>query len=189
MGVSERVSREYLIGSRVADSLVTSGLVFHILQPEQFKARITAFLTAESQKEAKVEAEARGLLDRYAKEMELGQVDSRKMFLSIKKKLVQDKNLILQSDPTLSQEDKINHLSHVIQEGIMRDPDLEVKRDKTALLQEIKKIITHFVEREQEVRDLVRSRLAASNTIEGSEEWNILYQRTFSEIAKKRGVS
>jgi hypothetical protein len=110
------------------------------------------------------------------------------MFLSIKKKLIQDRNLTLQSDPSLSPEDKISHLSHVIQEGIMRDQDIEIKGDRTVILNAIKKIITHQVEREKEVRDLVRKRLAATRVMEGSPEWEILYQKTFSELSKKRGV-
>lgn len=166
-----------------------TGLARHKQKQEQLGAKIESLLTAESQKEVQVDAEARSVLDKYAKEMGGGQVDGHKMFLMIKKKLVRDRNLILQSDPTLSQDDKISHLSHIIQEGIMSDSDIETKGDRIAILQAVKKIIAHQVEREKEVRDLVRSRLATTKVLEGSPEWELLYQKTFSEIAKRRGVS
>ena len=187
--VTEKESREHALAYRVAEQLVQTGLVICKQKQEPLGAKIESFLVRESRIEAEVDAEARALLDRYAKEMDRGQVDTHKMFLTIKKKLIRDRDLTLQSDPTLSQEDKINHLSHVMQEGIMRDSGLEIKVDRIAILQAIKKIVSHQVEREKEVRDLVRSRLAATKVLEGSPEWELLYQKTFSEIAKKRGVS
>jgi len=189
MDISARGTKEHLLAGHVAEQLVQGGLARHKQKHEQLGAKIESLLMAEAQKELQVDAEANSLLDKYAKEMGAGQVDNHKMFLMIKKKLVRDRNLILQSDPTLSPEDKVSHLSHIIQEGIMRDSDIETKGDRIVILQAIKKIITHQVEREKEVRDLVRSRLATTKVLEGSEEWELLYQKTFAEIAKRRGVS
>jgi hypothetical protein len=188
MNTPGKNTKEHLLAYRVAEQLVKAGSILFKQKQEMLVAKIESFLVAELQVEIKIDAEAKAVLAKYEKEMEQGRVDSRQMFIRIKKKLINDRNIILQSDPSLTPEDKINHIAHVIQSGILRDPEIEKRGDAVALLQAVKKILSVHAEREKEVQDLVRSRLAG-RVLEGSEAWELMYQKAYTEIAHKRGVS
>jgi hypothetical protein len=60
--------------------------------------------------------------------------------------------------------------------------------DQTHALREIKKVIAEHVKAEAELDQQVRRRLASySRPIpEGSQEWDVLYQKTFEEELRKR---
>lgn len=187
MGMSGPILRERYLARRMADQLLRADIIHSKPKPDWLSDKIESLLAAQSQIEMRVDAEAKELLQKYQNEMDRGAVDSHKMFVMIKKKLIRDRNLILQSDPTLSPEDKMNHLAHMVEQGLMRDPDVEKKGDAIQLLQEIKKVLNLEQEQEKEVHDLVRNRLAHGKILEGSEKWDLLYQKTFEEVMKKRG--
>ena len=181
-------TKEHRLAVRLADQLDRTSLIAFPHPREKLIGKIESWLTAESQIEIKINADAKALLAQYEKASDSEQIDSHKMFLMIKKKLVSDRNLILQSDPTLSEEDKINHLAHVIEKGIMDDSDIDPKVTSAPLLSGIKKVLAAHMEQEKELHNLVRSRLAKGRVMEGSEEWELLYQRAVNEIAQKRGL-
>jgi hypothetical protein len=60
--------------------------------------------------------------------------------------------------------------------------------DQTHALREIKKVIAEHMKAEAELDQQVRRRLASySRPIpEGSQEWDVLYQKTFEEELRKR---
>ena len=182
-----KFSRDPYFARRVADRLLASGMIVSDNKPDHLYQRTASSLSAQWQLESKTDADATALLKTYEKEIAAGAVDSRKMFTMIKKKLVQDRRLVLLSDPTLSDEDKLSHLAHLIQKGILTDPDLDLTGTPESLLHEIKKILTAEVEMEMEILKIVETRLSHSKHLEGSDEWNLLYKRTFDELMKKRG--
>lgn len=183
-------SKSHTLGRLVGEILLREGLVYFTQRPELLFAKIESFLTAAYEMETNVSAEAKALLAKYDKDMDKSQVDSHKMFLMIKKKLIRERNLVLQSDPTVSADDKINHLAHLILQGLNRDADVDMKGNGDALLSEIKRVLMVEAKQEEEIREEVKKRLShyKKTVLEGTPEWDILYQRTVSELMKKKGL-
>lgn len=88
----------------------------------------------------------------------------------------------------LLSDDKQMHLSHVILGSLTNMAQASLVGDQTHALREIKKVIAEHMKAEAELDQQVRRRLASySRPIpEGSQEWDVLYQKTFEEELRKR---
>jgi len=183
-------SKYHTLARQIGEHLLTEGLVYFTQRHDLFFAKIESYLSAAFEMETSVNNEAKALLEKYERDMDKSQIDSHKMFLMIKKKLIRERNLILQSDPTLSSDDKINHLAHLIQQGLNRDEDVDMKGDGAALLSRVKQILTMEMRQEEAIRELVKKRLASykRNILEGTPEWDLLYQKTLAEMLTKKGL-
>ncbi len=87
-------------------------------------------------------------------------------------------------------DDKINHLSHVVLNGLHEDPSVdEWKVGKEAVLSAIKRGIRAEVKIDEEIDRLVRLKLVSykRNIMEGSAEWEALYQKIFDTEMTKHG--
>ena len=84
---------------------------------------------------------------------------------------------------------KINHLSHVIIKALEEDPAVELLKDSYLVRLDIVRIITRELKVEEEVDEIARKKLSSySRKIqEGSQEWDVLYQKIFEEEMAKRG--
>ena len=91
----------------------------------------------------------------------------------------------------LLSDDKISHLSHVILSSLKRQSTVHLKGDETQVLREIKRVLASELTQEDDVERAVRARLASySRQIqEGSQEWDVLYRKTFEEESRKRRKS
>jgi len=89
--------------------------------------------------------------------------------------------------PLLSDE-KQTHLSHVILRRLQEADQAVVVGDPKLALREIKHVLLDHIRLEQEVDRIVRTRLHSySRPIpEGSQEWDVLYQKTYAEELRKR---
>ena len=60
--------------------------------------------------------------------------------------------------------------------------------DETAALREIKRVLAAELAQEEAVDRAVRTRLASYSRpiVEGSQEWDVLYRKTFEEESRKR---
>ena len=85
-------------------------------------------------------------------------------------------------------DDKQMHLSHVILGSLKNSPQANVVGDQAKALREVKLVIAEHMKVEAELDKEVRRRLESySRPIpEGSQEWDILYQKTFEEALRKR---
>ncbi|MEK7285871.1 MAG: DUF507 family protein [Nitrospirota bacterium] len=182
-------SKAHTLGRLVGESLLREGLVLFSKNPELLCTKIESFLNAAYEIEANLNTEAKALLEKYGRDLDKSQVDEHQMFLMIKKKLIRERDLVLQSDPTLSADDKISHLAHLIQLGIRKDPECDTKNEN-ALLAEVKRILTIEMQQEESIQIEVRKRLShyKKTVLEGTPEWDILYQRTVSELMRKKGL-
>lgn len=88
----------------------------------------------------------------------------------------------------LLSDDKISHLSHVIQSYLKKGKGARLKGDEVSALKVIKKVLIAELAQEEEVGHIVRARLASySRPIpEGSQEWEVLYRKFFEEETRKR---
>lgn len=92
---------------------------------------------------------------------------------------------------TLLSEEKQMHLSHVILQCLEKTAEGRFVGSSTLGLREIKHVLNEQMMVEKEIDTLVRSRLKSySRKIpEGSSEWDVMYQKTYSEELRKRKLS
>jgi hypothetical protein len=91
----------------------------------------------------------------------------------------------------LLSDEKQTHLAHVILQFLEGAKDARLKGDSTAALREIKRVLAEHVKLEEEMDQLVRMKLKSySRPIpEGSQEWNIMYQKAYTEELRKRKLA
>jgi hypothetical protein len=85
-------------------------------------------------------------------------------------------------------DDKISHLSHMILASLKHTPSVRLKGDETHVLREIKRVLASELAQEDDLDRTIRAKLASySRPIpEGSQEWEVLYRKTFDEEYRKR---
>jgi hypothetical protein len=88
-------------------------------------------------------------------------------------------------------EDKANHLAHVILTTVKQYAGARVKSDDARLLKEIKRVVAAELAQEQEIDRTVKAKLASYSRgiTEGSNEWDVLYRKTFEEETRKHTKS
>jgi hypothetical protein len=82
-------------------------------------------------------------------------------------------------------EDRINHLSHLILDGLKKEADLLLEESK--VLREIKRLIAQELKKEEEMDAAVRAKLTSYSRpiYEGSPEWEVLYKKFLAEEIHK----
>ena len=85
-------------------------------------------------------------------------------------------------------DDKQMHLSHIIVDSLKSAPQASLIGDQAKVLREVKLVIAEHMKVEAELDRHVRGRLASysRNIPEGSQEWDVLYHKTFEEELRKR---
>ncbi len=85
-------------------------------------------------------------------------------------------------------DDKINHISHLLIEGIKKERLAKLIADEVSALREIKKIILTELKMDDEIDAMVRKKLESYSRkiVEKSPEWDVLYQKFFKEELKKK---
>lgn len=83
---------------------------------------------------------------------------------------------------------KINHLSHVLAQGLYDDDRIDFTVEKNEIRLRIKRLITDELRLDEEVDRIARNTIASySKRIpEGSKEWEIVYKKIYSEQMKRR---
>jgi len=85
--------------------------------------------------------------------------------------------------------DKIMHLSHLIVNALDDKELVTWLTDKNSLRMEIVNMMLEELSTEEEIDQEVKRILRSykRKIIEGSREWDVMYQKTFEEQMKKRG--
>ena len=88
----------------------------------------------------------------------------------------------------LLSDEKQMHLSHVILESVKNFPQAKLLGDQAKTLREIKLVLADHMRLEIELDKEVRRRLESYSrpVPEGSQEWDVLYQKTVEEALRKR---
>jgi hypothetical protein len=84
---------------------------------------------------------------------------------------------------------KINHLSHILIKALEEDPTVELLKDSNSIRLDIVRIITNELKFEEEIDEIVRRKLSSYSRriLEGSQEWDVLYQKMYEEEMVRRG--
>jgi hypothetical protein len=84
-----------LLAKKIANNIVAKGLVKPTVPSEKLILEIEELLLNELTVEDRLNEEVRGLLKKYAPEIEKGHLDYRRLFELTKQKLVRERSLIL----------------------------------------------------------------------------------------------
>ncbi len=84
-------------------------------------------------------------------------------------------------------EDKVRHLAHLVYDTLLKAGDVTV--DDARARRELKSVITRWLKAEEEIEESVRKtvRSYSRNIVEGSPEWDVLFQKHYKEELTKRG--
>ena len=92
-----RIPRSWvpLLSKKIADNLVSKGLVRPAVPMEKFTEKTEEIVTEELMVEDRLNDEVRDILKKHATDIERGRMDYRKLFDLTKQKLVRERNLVL----------------------------------------------------------------------------------------------
>jgi hypothetical protein len=87
--------------------------------------------------------------------------------------------------------EKTVRISHRIIDLLVSSDDVEFVEDRDTIRQEIVTILTNLLKLEEQVDTEVRLKIGSQKKeiLEGSEEWDILYRKYYSEGLKRMGVA
>lgn len=85
-------------------------------------------------------------------------------------------------------EDRISHLSHLIQDKLIRDRNVDVLQAEERMLREIKRTISDELKFEDEADAAARRTIQSLSrkVPEGSREWDVLYRKYVEEEINRR---
>lgn len=83
--------------------------------------------------------------------------------------------------------EKVNKLSHLVTEELVKLDDIEFIEDRNTIRLEIVKILNEELKKEETLHQDARKKIASQKKTvpEGSLEWDILYRKYYAEEVKK----
>jgi len=87
--------------------------------------------------------------------------------------------------------EKTVRLSHRVIDFLVASPDVDFIEDRDTIRQEIVTILTSLLKVEEQIDTEARAKIGSQKKeiLEGSEEWDILYRKYYSEGLKRLGVA
>ena len=164
--------------------------------PDQVAERIAEVVTTELEVEDRLNDEVRDLLSQYSEYMRREGVSYQEMFRRIKNTLISQRKVIRAAgrdtgDAMKLSRDKVSDISHKIIEMLRKSRDLRLRnKDSNAVRLEIVRQMTEILMTEEKVDRAARNKIRTQKREipEGSEEWDILLRRYYSEELKKLGI-
>ena len=152
-------------------------------------------ISEELQTEDRLNDEVREILGQYSEYMRREGVSYQDMFRKVKNTLISQKKIIRASgrdtgDNMKLSRDKITDISHKIMEGLKKSHEVRIRKDQNEVRLGVIKAISEILVTEEKVdrasRDKIRSQ--KREITEGTEEWDLLHRRYYSEELKKLGI-
>jgi uncharacterized protein len=86
--------------------------------------------------------------------------------------------------------DKVNKVAHVVTDALADLDQVEFVEDRNTLRLEVRKILEQLLNEEEKIDKSARAKIESQKRtiLEGSQEWDILYRKYYSEEVKKLGV-
>lgn len=87
--------------------------------------------------------------------------------------------------------EKVIQLSHQIISAIEALDEVEIFEEPNTIRQEVVKILNDLLHEEEKIDESVRLHITSQRRIipEGSEEWDILYRKYYSDALRKLGIT
>jgi hypothetical protein len=164
--------------------------------PDAVVERTAEVINEELATEDRLNDEVRDLLSQYSEYMRREGVSYQEMFRRIKNTLISQRKVIRASgrdsgDNMKLSRDKVTDMSHKILEMLRKSRDLRLKnRDTNAIRLEIVRVMTELLQAEDKVDRAARLKIRTQKREipEGTEEWDLLHKRYYSEELKKLGI-
>jgi hypothetical protein len=164
--------------------------------PDAVAEKMSEVITEELAVEDRLNDEVRDLLSQYSEYMRREGVSYQEMFRRIKNTLISQRKVIRASgrdtgDAMKLSRDKVTDISHKLVEMLRRNRELRLKnKDNNAVRLEILRVMTELLQAEDKVDRAARQKIRSQKREipEGSEEWDLLHKRYYSEELKKLGI-
>lgn len=158
--------------------------------------KIADVISDELAVEDRLNDEVRELLSQYSEYMRREGVSYQEMFRKIKNTLISQRKVIRASgrdtgDAMKLSRDKVTDISHKLMDMLRRSHELRLKnKDTNAVRLEIVRVMTELLTAEDKVDRAARQKIRSQNReiAEGTEEWDLLHKRYYSEELKKLGI-
>jgi len=164
--------------------------------PDALGERIAAVITEELEVEDRLNDEVRDLLSQYSEYMRREGVSYQEMFRRIKNTMIQQRKVIRAAgrdtgDAMKLSRDKVTDMSHKMVDMLRKNREVRLKnKDSNAIRLEIVRVITELLLAEDKVDRAARTKIRSQKREipEGTEEWDLLHRRYYSEELKKLGI-
>jgi len=164
--------------------------------PDQVAEHISDIIVEELAVEDRLNDEVRDLLSQYSEYMRREGVSYQEMFRRIKNTLISQRKVIRASgrdtgDAMKLSRDKVTDISHKLVDMLRKSRDLRLKnKDSNAVRLDIVRVMTDLLTAEEKVDRAARQKIRTQKREipEGTEEWDLLHRRYYSEELKKLGI-
>jgi uncharacterized protein len=172
-----------------------SPLYIETVNPEGVADLIAGVIAHELAVEDRLNEEVREILSEYSDYMRREGVSYQEMFRRIKNTLIAQRKVIRASgrdtgDPMKLSRDKVTDMSHKLTAALRKARDLRTKQPANDLRLEIVRAMTEVLMLEDKVDKAARQKIRTQKreVPEGTEEWDLLHRRYYSEELKKLGI-
>jgi len=189
------LAREFVayLSRELVKKLMSGAIETH--NPQAVAEIVAGIITEELAVEDRLNDEVREILQQYSDYMRRENVSYQDMFRKIKNTMIAQRKVIRASgrdtgDHMKLSRDKINDMSHKIVTALRKTRELRVKRDPNEVRLEIVRDFTEVLTAEDKVDHAARQKIRSQKREipEGSEEWDLLHRRYYSEELKKLGI-
>jgi hypothetical protein len=164
--------------------------------PEVVAGKVAEVISNELAVEDRLNDEVRDLLSQYSEYMRREGVSYQEMFRRIKNTLITQRKVIRASgrdtgDAMKLSRDKVTDISHKVVEMLRKSRELRLKdKDTNNVRLEIVRLMTDLLQTEDRVDRMARQKIRSQKREipEGTEEWDLLHRRYYSEELKKLGI-
>src|SRR5438045_1089709 len=165
-------------------------------KPDLVADKIADVISEELAVEDRLNDEVRDLLSQYSEYMRREGVSYQEMFRRIKNTLISQRKVIRAAgrdtgDAMKLSRDKVTEMSHKLVEMLRKSRELRLKnKDSNAIRLEIVRFMTDLLVAEEKVDKASRQKIRTlkKEVPEGTEEWDLLHKRYYSEELKKLGI-
>ncbi len=86
--------------------------------------------------------------------------------------------------------DKVNKVAHVVTDALAELDAVDFVEDRNTLRLEVRRILEELLNQEERIDQSARQKIESQKRtiLEGSQEWDILYRKYYSEEVKKLGM-
>jgi hypothetical protein len=164
--------------------------------PEAVAEKLAEAISEELAVEDRLNDEVRDLLSQYSDYMRRESVSYQEMFRRIKNTLITQRKVVRASgrdtgDNMKLSRDKVTQISHKLLETVRKSHNLRLRdKDLNNVRLEIMRVMLDLLVAEEKVDRASREKIRSQKREipEGSEEWDLLHRRYYSEELKKLGI-
>ena len=189
------IAREFVayLSRQVAKRLTPTFI--ETANPQALAEATTTLITDEMEVEDRLNDEVRDILGQYSDYMRQEGVSYQEMFRRIKNTLISQRKVIRAAgrdtgDQMKLSRDKVNDMSHKIVNSLRKARELRMKKDTNEVRLEVVRVMTELLMAEDKVDRAARLKIKSQKReiAEGTEEWDLLHRRYYSEELKKLGI-